>query len=188
MPVTSGSPAVLEGLAGVDVLVLNEVEATGYTRTADVEAAAEVLAGLVGTVVVTRGSAGALALDAATGARVDQPAPEVAVVDPTGAGDVFTGALITATVLGWDLVTRVRFAVLAASLSVQSLGGARSAPRPGDIAAALREAAPPGDWSTVARWARSHTDGVSDSGADNTSDSRTDTDPCTRPTETEETP
>lgn len=168
-PTGAWSPAVLEGLSGVDVLVLNEVEATGYTRTSDVETAAELLAARVGTVVVTRGAAGALALDSATGARVDQAAPQVTVLDPTGAGDVFTGALITATVLGWDLATRVRFAVLAASLSVQSLGGARSAPRPADIAAALRDAAPPGDWSTVTRWAAT-------------------TDLHTHPTDTEETP
>lgn len=113
------------------------------------------------------------------------------MVDPTGAGDVFTGALITATVLGWDLETRIRFAVLAGSLSVQSLGGARSAPRPGDIAGALRHAAPPGDWTAVLDWARSR--------ADNTprtdSTSRTHRPPGTgaepppaRPTDIEESP
>ncbi len=190
-PTGAWSPAVLDGLAGVDVLVLNDVEAMGYTRAPDVATAAEVLAERVPTVVVTRGPAGALAIGAATGARVDQPAPEVTVLDPTGAGDVFTGALITATVLGWDLETAIRFAVLAGSLSVQSLGGALSAPRPCDIVAALRHAAPPGDWTTVLDWAESSGSSPPSTDRPSSTHRRSGTgadDAPVRPTDTEETP
>jgi sugar/nucleoside kinase (ribokinase family) len=103
--------------------------------------------------VVTRGGRGAVAADSATGEWVELPAIPVTVADPTGAGDVFVAALMTATVQGWDLSTRVRFAGLLASLSVRALGGASSAPRPADVAAFLRAQRPPGDWTDIEDWA-----------------------------------
>jgi len=148
------SPAVLDRLGEVDVFVPNEVEATSYTRTDDPAAAARVLAERVGTVVVTRGGRGSLAVDAGTGEWVDVPAVAVRAVDPTGAGDVFTAGLMTGTVLGWDLATRVRFAGLVASMSVRTLGGAASAPRPGDVLAFLEAERPAGDFTLVHDWAR----------------------------------
>ncbi|GAA0323296.1 PfkB family carbohydrate kinase [Kineococcus aurantiacus] len=101
------SPAVLDRLAHVDVFVPDEVEATSCTRTDDALAAARVLAERVGTVVVTRGARGSLAVDG-SGAVVEEPAPVVPVVDPTGAGDVFVAGLMTATRLGWGLRDRRR--------------------------------------------------------------------------------
>jgi sugar/nucleoside kinase (ribokinase family) len=131
------SPVVLDRLAEVDVFVPNEVEATNYTRAPDAAAAAKLLADRVGTVVVTRGARGSLAVDAGTGEVVEEPAVLVPVLDPTGAGDVFVAGLMTATRLGWDLRTRLRFAGLVASLSVRGLGGAASAPHPHDVLAFL---------------------------------------------------
>ena len=147
------SPAVLDRLGEVDVFVPNEVEATSYTRTDDAAAATRVLAERVGTVVVTRGGRGALAADAGTGEWVDVPAVPVRALDPTGAGDVFTAGLMTATVLGWDLATRVRFAGLVASMSVRTLGGARSAPRPRDVLEFLERERPAGDFHEIHDWA-----------------------------------
>jgi len=153
-PSHAWSPDVLDRLGEVDVFVPNEVEATSYTRTADPAAAARVLAERVGTVVVTRGGRGSLAVDAGTGEWVDVPAVAVRAVDPTGAGDVFTAGLMTGTVLGWDLATRVRFAGLVASMSVRTLGGATSAPRPRDVLAFLEAERPAGDFAVVHDWAR----------------------------------
>ncbi|WP_167582001.1 carbohydrate kinase family protein [Kineococcus rubinsiae] len=147
------SPDVLDRLGEVDVFVPNEVEATSYTRTGDPAAAARVLAERVGTVVVTRGGRGAIAVDAGTGEWVDVPAVAVRAVDPTGAGDVFTSGLMTGTVLGWDLATRVRFAGLVASLSVRTLGGATSAPRPRDVLDFLERERPAGDFRQIHDWA-----------------------------------
>ncbi|MGI4894599.1 MAG: PfkB family carbohydrate kinase [Janthinobacterium lividum] len=127
------SPVVLDRLADVDVFVPNEVEATSYTRTEGAAATAKVLAEQVGTVIVTRGGQGSYAIDASSGQVVEEPAVAVTAVDPTGAGDVFAAGLMTGTILGWDLATRVRFAGLVASMSVRSLGGATSAPRPADV-------------------------------------------------------
>nr|WP_240895177.1 PfkB family carbohydrate kinase [Kineococcus siccus] len=147
------SPDVLDRLGDVDVFVPNEVEATSYTRTDDAAAALAVLAERVGTVVVTRGGRGALAADAGTGEWADVPAVGVRAVDPTGAGDVFTAGLMAGTVLGWDLATRVRFAGLVASMSVRTLGGATSAPRPRDVLAFLERERPGGDFDVVHDWA-----------------------------------
>jgi len=157
-PTGAWSATVLQRLSGVDVFVPNEVEALHYTRTDDVTAAVKQLAEHVGTVVVTRGAHGAIAADSSTGEWVELPAVPVTVADPTGAGDVFVAALMTATVQGWDLPTRVRFAGLLASLSVRALGGATSAPRPADVAAFLRAQRPPGDlakkdWTDIEDWA-----------------------------------
>ncbi|MEZ0165846.1 carbohydrate kinase family protein [Kineococcus sp. LSe6-4] len=149
------SPQVLRHAEEVDVFVLNDLEALNYTRTGSVEEAARVLTRHVRTVVITQGRDGVTALDAgAEGAAslVRVPAVPVRAVDPTGAGDVFTAGLMTGTVLGWDLRTRVAFAGLAATSSVRSLGGSLSAPRPGELLEFLAETAPEGDWSTVRDW------------------------------------
>lgn len=138
-PTGRWSPDVLTRLAEVDVFVCNAVEATSYTRTDTVEEAVKVLADLVADVVVTDGPRGAVAVAGDTGELVRIPAPQVRAVDPTGAGDVFTAALITGLSHGWPLPTRLRFAGLCAALSVQSLGGAGSAPHPAAVDAFLAE-------------------------------------------------
>ncbi|MET0694675.1 MAG: hypothetical protein ABWY56_12150, partial [Propionibacteriaceae bacterium] len=56
-------------------------------------------------------------------------------------------------VLDWPIEQRLRLAGLAASLSVRTLGGAASAPRPCDITLFLTDQSPPGDWSTIRAWA-----------------------------------
>ncbi|WP_432564826.1 carbohydrate kinase family protein [Kineococcus sp. SYSU DK003] len=147
------SPVVLDRLADVDVFVPNEVEAMSYTRTDDVHTAAGVLAERVGTVVVTRGPRGCLAIH--DGSLVEEPALEVPAIDPTGAGDVFVAGLMTATRLGWDLRQRLRFAGLVASLSVRGLGGAASAPGPRDVLRFLEDEGPREGFDLVHDWARS---------------------------------
>lgn len=63
------------------------------------------------------------------------PAPAVAAVDSTGAGDMFAGAFAAAWVEGHNLLSAVAFANAAAALSTQKRGAARSFP---DRAAVLR--------------------------------------------------
>jgi sugar/nucleoside kinase (ribokinase family) len=146
--------ATLDRLAQVDAFVPNEDEARLYTRTASADEALDVLAARTALVVVTRGERGALALDAASGERCEVLAPPVTAVDPTGAGDCFVAAFCGARTAGWDLRTCVGFAVLAASLSVQRLGGASSAPTAAELAACVRagrehDDLPAGDWDVV---------------------------------------
>ncbi|GAA3857278.1 carbohydrate kinase family protein [Saccharothrix violaceirubra] len=128
------APELVRRLDGYHAFLPNHVEAMRYTRCDTAEAAARALADHVPVAVVTRGSAGAVAVDAGTGEVVDVPGLDVAALDPTGAGDVFGAAFVLGTLSGWPLGDRVRFANLCAALSVQHFGGSLSAPGWGDIA------------------------------------------------------
>lgn len=130
-PMATLSPEVLDA---VDVLVVNEHEAA-LLRDAT---GTENLTQLIPTVVVTLGGAGAeLHVRGSDVVRV--AAPRVAVVDSTGAGDTFCGAYAAAVSEGSNPVEAVRFAVAAASLSVQREGAVPSIPGRGDIDDALGE-------------------------------------------------
>ncbi|GAA1900310.1 carbohydrate kinase family protein [Lapillicoccus jejuensis] len=153
-PTGEWSSDVLHRLGQVDVLVANDVEAMRYTRTDDPVAAARALTPYVALAVVTRGPAGVVAAgDEAPGGIVEVPAPRVAVVDPTGAGDVFAATFMAAAAYGWDLATRLRFAALCASVSVTGFGGAASAPTLGELPAHAARLAPDDDWSFLPRTA-----------------------------------
>lgn len=133
-------PDELLGL--VDVLVVNEHEAAHLaaarsgTTGDDVASAATALTELVPAIVVTLGGDGAALY------RTDQTAatfgaPSVTVVDTTGAGDTFCGALATLLSEGADLVAACRFAVVAGSLSVERAGAVPSIPARAEIDARL---------------------------------------------------
>jgi sugar/nucleoside kinase (ribokinase family) len=128
---------LLDRLDGCCCFMPNSVEARALTRTETPEAAARAIAERVPLAVVTRGPAGAVACDSATGEVVSVaavPAIRGQPIDPTGAGDVFGAALVAASLPDWPLERRLRFAALAASLSVTRFGGALAAPGWGDIA------------------------------------------------------
>lgn len=127
-PSEQWSPKLFDRLEGVDVFLPNAVEAMAYTRTATPEAAREELGRHVPVVVVKAGKDGAYAMDRETGERVHEPALDVDAIDPTGAGDVFAAAFVLATLSGWTLTQRVRFANLCAALSVRQFSGSLGAP------------------------------------------------------------
>ncbi len=78
------------------------------------------------TIVVTLGERG-LIFDAAGVCR-HLPAYPARAADTTGAGDVFHGAFAYAILRGFPLELTLKFASLAAALSVQERGGRRSIP------------------------------------------------------------
>jgi ribokinase len=123
-PVTRLSPDTLSML---DPLVLNEHEARllgagDFRRLLDLGPE---------SVVVTLGSRGALVITE-RGVR-EIPAPAVDVVDTTGAGDAFTGALAVGLATGSDLVDAAGFAVRVAAISVTRAGAAPSYPRASEL-------------------------------------------------------
>lgn len=67
-----------------------------------------------------------------------QPAFSVPVVDTTGAGDVFHGAIAYALARGWPAAQAVEFASAAAALSCRALGGRTAAPTLDETLALLR--------------------------------------------------
>ncbi|EGX59025.1 carbohydrate kinase [Streptomyces zinciresistens K42] len=141
-PTRRWSTDLLEQLSLCHAFLPNEAEAMAYTRTADAHAALGALAELVPVAVVTRGGDGAVAVDQTTGEYADVPALDIDVLDATGAGDVFGASFVAASLGGWPLEERLRFAVLAAGLSVRHHGGALAAP----------------GWYGVDAWWRSLTD------------------------------
>lgn len=119
-------------LALVDVLVVNEGEfevLAGQPVPTEGDRLGEVVraAGLPDAVVVTLGGEGALVW--ADGDVTAVPAPPVEVVDTTGAGDTFVGALADALAREEPVVDAVRWAVCAASLSTSALGATSGMPR-----------------------------------------------------------
>jgi ribokinase len=116
----------------VDWAVLNEVEAERLGGTADVAAAAEALrrAGAA-RVVATLGPKGAVLFGG--DARLDVPAPAVAVVDTTGAGDTVCGVLAAGIAADMAEGAALAWAVDAASLACTRPGTSSSFPSPAEL-------------------------------------------------------
>jgi ribokinase len=116
----------------IDVLVVNETEAEDLlgqaVSAANGEEAARSLAELgPRTVVVTLGAAGAAV--AHGGKTASFPAPRVDVVDTTGAGDAFCGALAADLARGMDPFLAARTGVVAGSLATTIPGAYPGIPR-----------------------------------------------------------
>ncbi len=119
----------LRGLSGTDVWLLNDLEATAFTGLSDPLDAARALAARVPLVVVTRGAAGMVAVDAATGKEAHTPAFPVTPVGTTGAGDATLAAFAFAHSLpDASLTERLSLAAFIASAVLASPGGAATPP------------------------------------------------------------
>src|SRR5260221_12898544 len=130
-----------------DVAVLNEIELSQATRTTlraasssrQVAAACEKLRGQgARAVVATLGARGAVVVTADGMTAI--AAFKAKVVDTTGAGDCFVGALAARMAKGITLVEAARYASAAAACSVERLGAAPSMPSARDVAARLSRA------------------------------------------------
>ncbi|MEE1783599.1 ribokinase [Streptomyces sp. SP17BM10] len=114
------------------LVVVNAVEARQLTGAASVTGAADALAGLADGAVITLGGEGALVIDG-DGRATPLPAPAVTVVDTTGAGDVFCGALSAELARGAALPEAAAVAVAAGAFAVTALGARGALPRPTDL-------------------------------------------------------
>jgi ribokinase len=85
----------------------------------------------VPNLIITLGAAGAIVVVDATAEHV--PAPSVAAVDSTGAGDAFIGSLAVFWGQGLGLIESVRRANSVAALSVTRHGAQESFPKREDI-------------------------------------------------------
>lgn len=129
--------APIDRLDLVDYLTPNEGEAARLSGVAgDEAAAAEVLVARgVGAVIVTLGEAGVLARGRGGAHRV--PALSVEVVDTTGAGDAFNGALAVALAERRELPAALAFANTAAALTCTKRGAQPSLPTRAEVDARL---------------------------------------------------
>ncbi len=119
-------------LATRPLLTPNAHEAARLTGCDDPEAAARALRERTGApVLVTLGGDGVLLLDDGP-ERI--PARRVDVVDTTGAGDTFNGALAAELAAGRPLADAARFAVAAAARSTTGEGARGGMPRREEVA------------------------------------------------------
>jgi ribokinase len=119
-------PALLEQSP---LLTPNLDEARALAGEQDPEAAARALAASTGApVIVTLGADGALVVDGDAVERL--PAPRVEVVDTTGAGDAFNGALACELARGAALLDAVRSAIAVAAASTTAAGARTVVPGP----------------------------------------------------------
>ncbi|MFH1131112.1 MAG: PfkB family carbohydrate kinase [Pseudomonadota bacterium] len=79
-----------------------------------------------GFVCITRGDRGCVALENSEAYRI--PAFDVDVVDTTGCGDVFRGALIFGVLQPWPMAEALRYASAAAAIQAGSLGAQTGVP------------------------------------------------------------
>jgi sugar/nucleoside kinase (ribokinase family) len=127
------------GWVGRDVLLFaNRDEAAALTGRDEPAEAATLLAERVGRVVVTCGAGGALWCDGAVDPR-HVPAPAVAVLDSTGAGDAFAAGMLLALAAGSAPLDAVRAGHLLAARACGVIGGR---PLSGGRSTAARSTAP----------------------------------------------
>lgn len=125
------NPSPLSGAApdldAVDIVIVNQGEAFEITGEPDPERAArDLLRRGAKAAIVTLGAEGCLLLE---GDTVDLiPAVKVAVIDTSGAGDVFCGCLAGCLMKGWTLAQSARLAVAAAALAVGRPGTLEACP------------------------------------------------------------
>jgi ribokinase len=123
-PAVPVDPAVLEC---VSVLVPNRSELAllaGAASPGTLDGIASLARKVAGRadIVVTLAADGALVVPRGDGAAVHIPAPRAEVVDGTGAGDCFCGALAVLLGEGADLAGAARVAVAAATISTTGRG------------------------------------------------------------------
>lgn len=117
-----GPAQFLDWTSGATVIFANESEAEALTGISGCEAQMRALGQRFETVLIKRGRLGA-ALGGRDGIRVQLPAPRVAVVNSTGAGDAFAAGFIAARLNGDDEAAALAKGIEAGATAVQSIGG-----------------------------------------------------------------
>ena len=126
-----------ELLERIELITPNETEAQLLTgvEVVDLDSARRAATILrekgIPVVIITMGSQGAYVQSDALDELV--PGIKVTPVDTTGAGDTFNGALTVALAEGMTLKEAIRFANMAASVSVTRMGAQSSAPNRNEI-------------------------------------------------------
>jgi sugar/nucleoside kinase (ribokinase family) len=110
-----------EWIAMVDILLLNEEEALHISQANDLEGALVALAAKVSIVVIKRGAKGAIAISQRA-LTLEVPAPELEVVDTTGAGDSFAAGFMASWFADGVLATAVENGITQATFCVTNVG------------------------------------------------------------------
>jgi sugar/nucleoside kinase (ribokinase family) len=105
----------------IDILFANQVEAEALAQTGDVDSAVKALAAKVETLVVTRHEHGALAVRGSERAQVPAE-PIKALVDTTGAGDLFAAGFLAGEARGLGLEQSLKLGAICAAEVIQHYG------------------------------------------------------------------
>jgi len=117
---------IVELLPLTDVFLPNAAEACAITGKADIDEAAEFLAGLAKIAVIKQGAQGALGMQ---GSQVSHAASiPVNVVDTVGAGDSFDAGFLFGYLNGWELAKSLRLATVCGALSTRAASGTVAQP------------------------------------------------------------
>lgn len=124
-------------LKKISYLILNEVEAKGYTGCDDVEASLQYFQKQYPLlkVMLTLGGKGCVYMD--ENQKKYQPIHKVNVVDTTAAGDTFTGYFVAGISEGKEISDILQLASVAAGISVSRKGAAPSIPCRQEVSAVL---------------------------------------------------
>jgi 2-dehydro-3-deoxygluconokinase len=142
-PALGGDPSAVAALArDSDIVIGSAEDALAVFGVADVDHLAAGPAAGPSEILLSNGARGA---DLRwPGGTQRQPAPRVRAVNAAGAGDALAGAYLAARLEGRQPPEALRWAVAAASLSVQASGCSRSYPSRDDVEAFVRDL-PDGD-------------------------------------------
>ena len=119
----------------VDIVFANEAELLALYQTVDFDAAVAALGTDCALAAVTRGAAGAVVVEPGR-VRAVPASPVEAVVDSTGAGDLFAAGFLAGLARGRDAADCARLGTLAASEIISHVGARPVA----DLAALARNA------------------------------------------------
>jgi len=138
-------------LSNVDILIPNEGELLclhsllnlkdlkGERKDRIIQASRDISEYGVNVIITTLGSKGSLIYDAKKDKITDIPALKVQAVDTVGAGDCFNGVLASMLNQGENLITSVKCASAAASISVTRKGAQASLPYLNEIKERFKE-------------------------------------------------
>ncbi len=116
------TPAFMDELAGVGLLLPHAEEAAVLSGEEDAERAARALAARVPEVVVTLGPEGALWTDGVSVCRVEAERDAAPPLDTTGAGDAFAAGFLIARLSGAGPEEALREGCRLAAVAVRSPG------------------------------------------------------------------
>lgn len=133
------TPDIRETVAHSDYLVASERFASQFAGVGELESLCHALLEKGPTVaIVTLGNEGSVAMSVHDRDLIRADAyDDVDVIDTTGAGDVYHGAIIHGVLQEWELRKIVRFANAAAGLSCTGIGGRSAIPTVEDILAVI---------------------------------------------------
>ncbi|GAK72959.1 putative ribokinase [Agrobacterium rubi TR3 = NBRC 13261] len=139
----NASPLALDAqprFDNADFVIVNEGEAQSISGSQQPEDAAARIRDLgASCVIVTLGSQGCLLLSSGSIEPVYISAPEVAVVDTSGAGDVLCGVFAGCLARGMRQDAALRVAVAASALAVTRVGTLASCPSVEDISLLIKQ-------------------------------------------------